>query len=533
MRRLALTALTVASAAALWAAVASSNPAIAGSAASGVMLTPCHVEDVKENLRCGVYNVFENRRTRTGRKLPLKIVVIPARHPHPDQGPIFYMAGGPGETATELASLVMGWGDAEEHDVVLVDERGTGDGHRLDCKSPGSDDNLEGYLNGPFDPAAARACRDDLQTKYDLSQYTTPNFADDIDEVRGAMGYDKININAGSFGTYAAQIYMRRHGDHMRTAYLTSLVTLSDRVPLYHAEAAQLGLDQLFKDCDEDAACHAAYPKFRDHFATVLSKVRQQPVATFVKHPVSGVKTEIHLTERAFADAVRVMMYRSPSARELPFLIEQALAGDFSPFAEAALRANRNIYTGARMGLHYCITCNEFVNRIRPEDIEPATRGSFLGSWRVRDQMAACQDWPKTELPNDYFEPFRLETPAVLVSGGTDSASPPKWGEVVKSYMPNAIHVVVPGGAHTPENDCTRSIRSALLRTGTTKGLDTGCMKKVQPAPFKLPAIGASRTGTDAQKPVLTTDETIPIPKLSFGPKWRIKNHRVTDLVPK
>ena len=75
-----------------------------------------------------------------------------------------------------------------------------------------------------------------------------------IDEVRAAMGYDKINLNGGSFGTYAAQIYMRRHGEHARSAYLTSLVTLTNRVPLYHAEAAQLGLDQLFKDCDQDAA---------------------------------------------------------------------------------------------------------------------------------------------------------------------------------------------------------------------------------------------------------------------------------------
>src|SRR5260370_6187086 len=175
----------------------------------------------------------------------------------------------------------MGWGDAEEHEVVGVEERGPGDGNRLDCKSPGSDDNLEGYLNGPFDPAAARACRDDLQTKYDLSQYTTPNSADDIDEVRVAMGYDKININAGSFGTYAAQIYMRRHGDHVRTAYLTSLVTLADRVPLYHAEAAQLGLDQLFKDCDHDAACRAADQKLRDTFATRGGKVRTHAVDAF------------------------------------------------------------------------------------------------------------------------------------------------------------------------------------------------------------------------------------------------------------
>jgi len=483
-----LTALALACAATLCVAFTNRDLAASASAAPGVTLTPCHVEGVKEELRCGVYNVFENRRTRTGRKLPLKIILIHARQPHPDQGPIFYMAGGPGEAATELADLVIGWGDTDEHDVVLVDERGTGDGHRLDCKSPESDDNLERYFNGPFDPAVARACREELQKKFDLSQYTTPNFVDDIDEIRAAMGYDKINLNGGSFGTYAAQIYMRRHREHARSAYLTSLVTLADRVPLYHAEAAQLGLDQLFKDCDRDAACHAAYPRFRENFAVVLNKVRETPVATWVKHPVTGARTDIHLTERAFADAVRTMMYRSRKARELPFLIEQALAGDFSPFAEAALRSSREIYSGGRMGLHYCITCNEFVRRIRPEEVEPATRESFLGSWRVRDQMAACKHWPNTDLPADYFEPFNLETPAVLVSGATDSASPPKWGEVVKSYMPNAIHVVVPGDAHTPENECTRSIRHELFRTGTTHGLDTSCMTKVQRAPFNLPA---------------------------------------------
>lgn len=186
------------------------------------------------------------------------------------------------------------------------------------------------------------------------------------------MGYDKINVNAGSFGTYAAQIYMRRHGEHARTAYLSSLFTLADRVPLYHVRSAQEGLDQLFKDCEEDPACHEAYPHLREDFTALLKKTREQPVTTFVRHPVTGARTEIHFSERAFADAIRVMMYHN--AQQVPFLIEQAAAGDFTPFAEAGLRANRDIYSGGRTGLHYCITCNEFVSRIRPEEIEPASR---------------------------------------------------------------------------------------------------------------------------------------------------------------
>ena len=494
MKRLVALLFMVASITTLWAAFAASFSRPDDSAASRIALKPCRVDGVNEELRCGVYDVFENRQTRKGRKLPLKIVIIPARHPHSNQGPVFYMAGGPGESATELTELVKSWGDADEHDVVIVDERGTGEGHRLDCKSPYSDDNLEAYLNGPFDAAAARVCRDELQKKYDLTQYTTPNFADDIDEIRAAMGYDKINLHGGSFGTYAAQIYMRRHGDHVRTAYLTSPVTLKDRVPLYHARSAQSGLKQLFADCEADPACRAAYPRLGGDFAALMKKLHEQTVTTFVKHPVTGARTEIHLTERMFADAVRVMMYREPGAHQVPYLIEQALRGDFTPFAEAGLRANRGIYSGGSMGLHYCITCNEFVSQIRPDEIEPATRGLFLGSWRVRAQMAACKEWPKTELPGDFFEPFQLDTPTVLVWGLEDPASSPSDGrEEAKFYMPNATQVLVPGAAHTPENECTRAIRHQLFRTGTTAGLDTSCVSKLKPAPFKVPATEGER----------------------------------------
>jgi pimeloyl-ACP methyl ester carboxylesterase len=452
-----------------------------------VMLKPCHIQGVKEEVRCGIYNVFENRKTRKGRMLPLKIVLLPAKRPHPNEGPIFYMAGGPGETATELANLMIEFGDAEDHDVVLVDERGTGEGHRLDCRSSGSDDNVESYLSGPFDPVAARSCRDELEREYDLTQYSTPNFVEDIDEVRRAMGYEKINLSAGSFGTYAALIYMRWHPDHVRTAYLKSLTPLSDRVPLYFPEAAQLALDELFKECEKDSQCYAAYPKSRDDFASLLEKLRTGPVLSSVRHPVTGAQTEVHLTERAFGDALRLMMYHNPY--EIPFLLEQAKAGNFSPFAEEAVRVNRGIYSGGRMGLHYAITCNEFVSRIRPEEVEAATRGTFLGSWRVRDQMEVCQDWPKTELPADYYEPFRLEMPTVVVSTEADPASSSgRWDKEVTSTMPNAVHVTVSGVGHPTDNKCLRAIRHALFRSGTTKNLDTNCVAKLQRPPFKLRA---------------------------------------------
>jgi pimeloyl-ACP methyl ester carboxylesterase len=456
----------------------------APAALSAVNFVPCHVKGVNEEVRCGVYKVFENRQTRKGRMLPLKIVLIPAKHPHPADGPVFYMAGGPSESATELAGFIIESGDSEEHDVVLVDQRGTGRGHRLDCHSRGSDNDLESYLNGPFNPAAARACRDELEQKYDLTQYSTPNFADDIDEVRSAIGYDKINLSAGSYGTYAALIYMRRHSDHVRTAYLMSLTLFADRVPLYFAKAAQLALDELFKECEQDRACHAAYPRLKGDFEAILKKLHAGPVLTSVHNPITGEPTEIHLTERAFGDAVRLILYHN--AYDIPFFIKEAIHGNFSPFAEEALRVNREIYSAGKMGLYYAITCNEFVSRIQPQEVEPATRGTFLGSWRVHDQMEACKDWPKSELPNDYFEPIRVNIPIVVVSTEADPSGF-SWSKDVAFLMPNAVQVIVPGVGHTSDNDCLRSIRHALFRSGTTKNLDTSCIAKLEHPQFRLP----------------------------------------------
>jgi pimeloyl-ACP methyl ester carboxylesterase len=454
-----------------------------------IALTPCRVEGVQQPARCGIYKVFENRRLARGRTLPLKVVVISAKHPHPEQGPVFYLAGGPGETATELADYVVDLGDADEHDLVLVDERGTGEGHRLDCPRPASD--AKGGLRSPFDPDAARACSRELAKRFDLSQYTTANFVEDLDDARRALGYDTINIDAGSFGTYAAQMYIRRYGDHVRSAYLASLVTLSNRVPLDHARHAQEGLDHLFAECERDAACRGAYPHVADDFAALVKKVREQPVRVAVPDPETHTKAEVTLTEASFTDAVRVMMYHD--TRSVPYLIEQAKAGDFGPFAEAAYKANHGIYGGLRAGLNFAIVCNEFTRRIRPDDVDPATRGSVFGAWRVKSQMKLCNEWPKTDVPGDWYEPFRSSVPAVLVSGDVDPGSRPSGGEEVKSYMPNAVTIVIPGGAHVPDNDCTREVRRELFEKGTTKSLDLGCVAAMKAAPFRLPAQPASR----------------------------------------
>jgi pimeloyl-ACP methyl ester carboxylesterase len=453
-----------------------------------IRLTPCRVQGAASPARCGTWQVFENRRTAQGRMLPLKIVVLPARRPNPALGPIFYLAGGPGETASELVSLFDNAPEREDMDIVFIDQRGTGEGHFLGCRSPGSDDNLAGYLKGPFDLPTVRACRDDLARRFDLSQYHTLAWVEDIDEVRRALGHERINIVSGSFGTYAAQQYIRRHGEHVRATYLLSPVFLSDRTPLHMPQDGQRALDRVFDQCAGDTACRTAYPRLHENFTAVLARLRQGPVATSTRHPDTGARSEIQLTEEAFVDAMRVFLYRSASAREIPYLIENAAAGDFSAFADVAVRSARGFYGAVRTGVAFAVTCNEFVNRIRPEEVAPAGHGSFLGTWRIDRQRAACAIWPATDLPADYLAPLRSGIPALIVGGDTDPVTPPSWIEEVRTILPDSIIVTIPQAGHTEENDCVLAIRHAFFRAGSADGLDTNCLNGLRPRPFRLPA---------------------------------------------
>jgi pimeloyl-ACP methyl ester carboxylesterase len=260
---------------------------------AAVVLAPCRVEGASGPAQCGVHRVFENRRTSQGRMLPLKVIVLPARRPNPALGPIFYFAGGPGETASELVFLFENAPEREDMDIVFIDQRGTGEGHFLGCRSPGSGHNLEGYLKGQFDLPTVRACRDDLAGRFDLGQYHTMASVDDIDEMRRARGYDRINIVSGSFGTYTAQQYIRRHGAHVRTAYLLSPVLPTNRTPLYMARDGQRALNLVFDQCAADTACRSAYPRLRENFTRCWRGCGEgrSPLPPVIPTQVSGAKS--------------------------------------------------------------------------------------------------------------------------------------------------------------------------------------------------------------------------------------------------
>ncbi|HEU5246374.1 MAG TPA: alpha/beta fold hydrolase, partial [Candidatus Udaeobacter sp.] len=212
-------------------------------------LEPCRLDGIDEELLCGKLTVFENRETRTGRTIDLNIVVLPAFNQKTKAEPVFTLAGGPGASSAEGADFYAGPGKdyRRRHDVVCVDQRGTGKSNRLAIpqeKTPSY------YLSEMYPIDYVREMRHALEQRADLTKYTTSIAMDDLDDVRAWLGYDKINLLGGSYGTRAELVYMRRHPEHVRSAILLAVAPTDLRMPLHHAEAAARAMDMLLGECE-------------------------------------------------------------------------------------------------------------------------------------------------------------------------------------------------------------------------------------------------------------------------------------------
>ena len=222
-------------------------------------LVPCAVEGATGDVQCGRYPVWEDRAAKTGRQIELNIIVLRATESPRERDPLFVLAGGPGQAPSTIVNFsATTFAEVRRHrDIVLLDLRGTGKSDALTCPELATQ-----QPNGTLDddwlpPDGVRQCRERLERRVDLRLYTTEIAIADLDEVRAALGYEQINLYGTSYGTRAAQIYMRDFPQHTRTVTLKGIVPQSMAAPATHAVDGELAWRSLVARCHADAACQA------------------------------------------------------------------------------------------------------------------------------------------------------------------------------------------------------------------------------------------------------------------------------------
>jgi len=446
-------------------------------------LRSCLLPGLDQPARCGELQVPENRDTPDGRQITIAFAVIPASQGPALPDPIVPLYGGPGEAVIREASSIAEQFAAlrTQRDLLLVDQRGSGRSSPLTCSLFDSGNPAPNFRHF-LPPDAVENCRRELETRADLTRYTYLDFAHDLETVRKALGYAQFNLNAGSYGTRAAQVFMRAYPKSTRTVLLNGAVPIDFVTPLTMAKASQEAFEATFAACEADADCRNAYPGLRGEFDGVLAELESGAVRV----QVPGAEGAPLGRGRA-VEWLRAKLYRPRTGAEIPWLIHRAHGGDWSPIVDGILAHAQAVDREYALGIWFSITCSEDVQFLRESDIAPATAGTYLRDYRVREQEAACRHWPKAILPDGYREPLRTDIPTLFVSGDMDTATPLWFTSHMAPGFANRVEVILRGQGHTEWNDCVDRLYRQFVKAGRASGIDPACPPMARPA-FRLRA---------------------------------------------
>jgi pimeloyl-ACP methyl ester carboxylesterase len=448
-----------------------------------IAMEPCSTPDGNTSGLCAKYEIYENRSSGKGRKIALNIMLLPAVSQTPANDPLFALAGGPGESAVQAFPLA-GYttGVRQQRDVVLVDQRGTGASNPLPCELRDPRD-AQAVLGEVLGVERLRACRLELDKKADLTQYTTSIAAEDLDDVRQALGYDKINLLGGSYGTRTALVYLRQHGEHVRSMTLEGVAPPQSQLALAFAHTTQSTIDQLIDRCAADDACHQSFPELKQEFQTIIERLEKSP-AQLKLNSTSGAVLSVTLTRGMFIAALRPMLYVPQLVAAFPLLIHHAYQGDWNGYAASAVAILDTLDQELDRGLWLSVVCAEDVPGLTETAIRRETAGTYLGDFNVRLLQGGCREWPRGRVPRDFHAPVHSAVPALLISGALDPATPPQVSAGAARDLSNGRVVVVKDGTHGTGSPCIDRLISQFVAEGSAAGLDASCADDIHLPPF-------------------------------------------------
>jgi pimeloyl-ACP methyl ester carboxylesterase len=471
-------------------------PAAAAEHRPGV--APCRLQGVEHEAWCGSVRRPLDPVRPAGPQIDIQFAVLPAlaRNRKPD--PVLFFAGGPGQSAIELAgALARLFGRlGNRRDIVLIDQRGTGRSAPLRCDAPAPAQPLAETSDAGRQLARLRACRSRLQElPYgDLRQFTTTVAMQDADAVRRALGVERVNLVGASYGTRAALDYLRQFPQVVRRVVIDGVAPPDMAMPAAFSIDNQSAWDALLAACDADPVCRKRYPRLRDDWRALLGGLPRQ---VRVRHPVTGAEETLTLTRELVLGFVRQPLYVPALAAGLPMAVTAAAQGRYEPLLglSSALASGRGDQLAE--GMHFSVICAEDLPRQAGVTDPP---GADFGDADARQYRLVCADWPRGDVPAAFYRIPAANVATLVLSGGADPATPPRHGErVTRALGARARHVVVPQAGHgVMALPCMRDVLFRFIDAPTDDEalqVSADCASAT-PRPVVFVPVAASASGT-------------------------------------
>lgn len=452
-----------------------------------VQLKPCRVDGFAQQVQCGELQRALNPDEPHGQQIALHFIVLPAQDKNKAPDPIFLLAGGPGQSAISVASWIQMVFDKlqRRHDLVFVDQRGTGKSAPLEC--PNQSD-LHGIGDVDYGIRQMLQCKTRLEKlPYgDLRYFTTTIAMQDLDAVRAALNYSKINLIGVSYGTRAALEYQRLFPEHVKRAVLDGVVQPDQMLA---EEDMHSTLTSLFKDCENDPRCHKAYPTLQQDWKNLLAMLPESVVLT---HPRLGTQIKANVAREDVLGWVSNIVYSPVNTSALPSAIEQARKGNFNPMLALSGFGSLPNPGSIALGMHFSTVCAEEYDRM-VQVAKPPSENDF-GDMHSQQYVKLCRQWPRGKVPPGFYTVPVSSTPVLLLSGGIDPVTPPWHAEKVAAALGSqARHIILKNSGHgVLQQICFTDVATEFINAKTDPeavNVDASCVNQVpRPSVWIAPA---------------------------------------------
>jgi pimeloyl-ACP methyl ester carboxylesterase len=437
---------------------------------------------------CGTLSVPENPAEPAGRQLELAFAVLPARASTAEPDPVFFLAGGPGQSARDMLPLMRAPLNElnRERDLIFLDQRGTGGSNALECSF---DEQGEMWLEPDWEELnrQLRDCLDEWDARVEF--YTSTEAAADLDALREAYGFERINLIGGSYGTRLGQVYLRNHPGQVRSLVLDGVVPTRLALGAEHARMLDRALEKLFAECEADETCASAFPQLSEAFSDLKARYLDGGQDIVVTHPRTGSGIDMRFTRDQLAAALRFLAYGPESQMMIPYLVhEAARTGSPERLAAQAMIVTDRMNDMIAIGLNFSVGCSEDWPAW-PQGIDQS--GTLLGNSMTEIYEQVCAWWPAGDAPDDFHEPFDSDVPILLLSGELDPVTPPSYGNEAAAQFSNSAHLIANGRGHiVMTTPCMSGIVTQFVRQASVEDLDTECMDRLGHEPFFLDLLG-------------------------------------------
>jgi pimeloyl-ACP methyl ester carboxylesterase len=419
-------------------------------------------------------------------EIELRVAVVPALNLTPESDPVVPIAGGPGQGSVQFyTSYSRAFEDIRRNrDILLIDQRGTGDSSRMDC--PFDDDLVEGQYSKELTIEYTRDCLQQLP--YDPRFFTTSVAVTDLEAVREALGYPALNLYGVSYGTRVAQHFARRYPESTRSVVLDGVVPPQIALGPEIATESQRAVDQIFARCAEEASCNERFPGIDVAFENLVALLKDKPVIVNVPNPSTGRPEELTFGHTELTLAVRLLVYHPSSVALLPLLISEAAGGNFVPLASQYKVTVVAMTDMLSLGMHNAVMCTEDIPFFDKTTIDyDSIAASYMGPLQLDALEAICSVWPDGPIDDEFKVPLATDTPVLLLSGDADPITPPRYATLAAVDLSNKLHLVAKHQGHGQiAVGCTRRLVAEFVAAADSSGLDTECLERSFVMPFFL-----------------------------------------------